>query len=148
MIGSLVFGKRGRVGKELEADVTLNQGLELPGVAGEHLWVVGSVMVPQTRELLWQQKRHLAGSRSLLSSVCATGLFYLVRLVAEVTAERFGPDMCALVFVQQGGASEHLVTGGASVKLFGVELLDVLTMLLQSGKTETAFLTVVRLRHI
>lgn len=80
--------------------------------------------------------------------MCATGRFYLVRLVAEVTAERFGPYMCALVFVQQGGASEHLVTGGASVKLFWVELLDVLTMLLQSGKTETAFLTVVRLRHI
>lgn len=91
---------------------------------------------------------NLAGSRSLPSFVRATGLFYLVRLVAEVTAEWFGPYMCALVFIQQGSASEHLVTGGASVKLFGMELLDMLTMLLQSGKTETAFLTVVRLRHI
>lgn len=71
-----MFGQCGRVREELEADVTLDQGLELPGVAGEHLWVVGSVMVPQTRELLWQQKQHLAGSRSLSSScvqqVCFT----------------------------------------------------------------------------
>lgn len=72
-------------------------------------------------------------------------MWYLVRLVAELTAKRFGPYVCALVFVQQGGASEHLVTGGAPVKLFGMELLDVLTVLLQCGKTETAFLTVVRL---
>lgn len=48
VLGSLVLGQRGCVGEELEADVTLDQGLELPGVAGEHLRVVGSVVVPQT----------------------------------------------------------------------------------------------------
>lgn len=144
VLGSLVLGQRGCVGEELEADVTLDQGLELPGVAGEHLRVVGSVVVPQTRELLRQQEQHLAGCRSLPSPLCVC-VWYLVRLVAELTAKRFGPYMCALVFVQQGGAREHLVTGGAPVKLFGMELLDVLTVLLQRGKTETAFLTVVRL---
>lgn len=48
VLSSLVFGQSGCVGEELEADVTLDQSLELPGVACEHLWVVGSVMVPQT----------------------------------------------------------------------------------------------------
>lgn len=61
VLGSLVLGQRGCVGEELEADVTLDQGLELPGVAGEHLRVVGSVVVPQTRQLLRQRERHLAG---------------------------------------------------------------------------------------
>lgn len=55
VLSSLVLGHRGRVGEELEADVTLDQGLELPGVAGEHLRVVGSVVVPQARQLLRQQ---------------------------------------------------------------------------------------------
>lgn len=48
VLSSLVFGQSGCVGEELEADVTLDQSLELPGVACKHLWVVGSVMVPQT----------------------------------------------------------------------------------------------------
>lgn len=48
VLSSLVFGQSGCVREELEADVTLDQSLELPGVACEHLWVVGSVMVPQT----------------------------------------------------------------------------------------------------
>lgn len=48
VLSSLVFGQSGCVGEELEADVALDQSLELPGVACEHLWVVGSVMVPQT----------------------------------------------------------------------------------------------------
>lgn len=76
------------------------------------------------------------------------GVFYLVRLVAQVTAEWFASYVCALVFVQQGRAGEDLITGGTFVKLFGMEFLHVLTMLLQSGKTETAFLTVMRLRQV
>lgn len=80
--------------------------------------------------------------------VCTMAVFYLVRLVTQVTAERFASYVCALVFVQQSGAGENLIAGGAFVKLFGMELLHVLTMLLQSGKTETAFLTVVRLRQV
>lgn len=56
--------------------------------------------------------------------------------------------MCAFVLVQQSRAGEDLITGGTFVKLFGMELLHVLTMLFQSGKTQTAFLTVVRLRQV
>lgn len=76
------------------------------------------------------------------------GVCYLVRLVAQVTAEWFASYVCTLVFVQQDRAGEHLITGGTFVKLFGMELLHVLTMLLQNGKTEAAFLTVVRLRQV
>ena len=43
-----MFGHTGGAGKELEADVTLDQGLELPGVVSKHIWVVGPVVVPQT----------------------------------------------------------------------------------------------------
>lgn len=74
--------------------------------------------------------------------------FYLVRLVAKVTAEWFASYVRALVFVQQSRAGEYLLADGTFVKLFGMELLHVLTMLLQSGETETAFLTVVRLRQV
>lgn len=56
--------------------------------------------------------------------------------------------MRGLVFLQQGGAAEHLVTGGALVVLLRVNLLDVLLMLLQRGEAEATALTVVRLRHI
>lgn len=47
VLSGLVFGHSGGAGKELEADVTLDQGLELPGVVGKHLRVVGPVVVPQ-----------------------------------------------------------------------------------------------------
>lgn len=77
-----------------------------------------------------------------------TASAYLVRLVAEVTAEGLGSSVCGLVFVQQGGAGEHLVAGWTLVELFRVELLDVLAMLLQCGEAETTLLTVVRLRQI
>lgn len=73
---------------------------------------------------------------------------YLIRLVAEVTAEGFGSGVRALVFVQQGGAGEHLVAGGTLVELFWVKLLDVLAMLLQRGEAEATLLTVMRLRQI
>lgn len=53
--------------------------------------------------------------------------------------------MCALVFVQQGGAGEHLVADGTLVELLWVELLDVLAMLLQRGEAEATLLTVMRL---
>lgn len=43
-----MFGHTGGAGKELEADITLDQVLELPGVASKHIGVVGPVMVPQT----------------------------------------------------------------------------------------------------
>ena len=56
---------------------------------------------------------------------------YLVRLVAQLTAERLGSSVGGLVFVQQGGAVEHLVTGGTLVELLWVQLLDVLPMLPQ-----------------
>lgn len=72
-------------------------------------------------------------------------MFYLIGLVAEVTAEGLDSSMCALVFFQQGGAGEHLVANRTLVELFRVELLDVLAMLLQRGEAETALLTVVRL---
>lgn len=52
-----MFGHTGRVGKEFEADITLDQGLELPGVVSKHIRVIGPVMVPQTGELLWQQRK-------------------------------------------------------------------------------------------
>lgn len=73
---------------------------------------------------------------------------HLVGLVAELTAERFVAPVGGLVFFQQGGAAEHLVTGGALVELLRVDLLDVLLMLLQRGEAQTTALTVVRLRHI
>lgn len=47
VLSCLVFGHTGGAGKELEADVTLDQGLELPGVASKHVRVVGPVMIPQ-----------------------------------------------------------------------------------------------------
>lgn len=72
----------------------------------------------------------------------------MVRLVAEVTAEGFGSNVCGLVFVQQGGAGEHLIACGALVELFRMKVLDVLTMLLQSGEAEATLLTVMRLRQI
>ena len=75
-------------------------------------------------------------------------LSYLVRLVAEVTSEGLGSSVCALVFVQQGGAGKHLVTGGTLVELLWVVVLDVLPMLLQRGEAETTLLTVMRLRQI
>lgn len=56
--------------------------------------------------------------------------------------------MRGLVFLQQGGTAEHLVTGGALVEVFGVNLMDVLLMLLQRGEAEAATLAVVRLGHI
>lgn len=48
VLSSLVSGHSGGAGKELEAYITLDQGLELPGVAGEHIRVVDSIMVPQS----------------------------------------------------------------------------------------------------
>lgn len=60
MLSGLVFGHAGGAGKELKADVTLDQGLELPSVVGEHIRVVGPVVVPQTRQLLWQQRKAYA----------------------------------------------------------------------------------------
>lgn len=48
MLSSLVFGHTGSTGKELEADITLDQSLKLPGVVSKHIGVVGSVVVPQT----------------------------------------------------------------------------------------------------
>lgn len=56
--------------------------------------------------------------------------------------------MRGLVFIQQGGAGEHLIACGTLVELFGMKVLDVLTMLLQCGETEATLLTVVRLRQI
>lgn len=50
-----------------------------------------------------------------------------------------------LVFVEEGGAGEHLVAHSTLVELFRVELLDVLPMLLQRGEAEAALLTVVGL---
>lgn len=73
---------------------------------------------------------------------------YLVRLVAQVAAEGLGPAVCAFVFVQQGGAGEHLATGGTLVELLRVDLLDVLAMLLQRGEAQATLLTVARLRQI
>ena len=51
----LMFGHTGSTGEELETNLTLDQGLELPGVVSEHVRVVGPVMVPQAWQLLWQQ---------------------------------------------------------------------------------------------
>lgn len=46
VLGSLVFGQTGSAGEEFEANVTLDQGLELPGMARKYIGVVGPVMVP------------------------------------------------------------------------------------------------------
>lgn len=43
-----MFCQTGSGGKELKADVTLDQVLQLPGVASKDIRVVGPVMVPQT----------------------------------------------------------------------------------------------------
>lgn len=43
-----MFGHTGSAGKELEADVALDQRLELPGVASEHIGMIRPVMVPKT----------------------------------------------------------------------------------------------------
>ena len=54
--------------------------------------------------------------------------------------------MCALVLLQQGGASEHLVADGTpqgGLEVFGVAFLDMLPVVLQRGKTKAALLTVV-----
>lgn len=42
-----MFGHAGGAGEELETNVTLDQGLELPGVASKHVGVVSPVVVPQ-----------------------------------------------------------------------------------------------------
>lgn len=70
---------------------------------------------------------------------------YLVRLVAEVTAEGLGSGVCAFVFVQKGSTGEDFVADGTLVELLWVELLDVLLMLVQGGEAEAALLTVMRL---
>lgn len=43
-----MFGQTDRTREELEADITLDQVLELPGVVGKHIRVVSPVMVPQS----------------------------------------------------------------------------------------------------
>lgn len=48
VLSSLVFGHTGSAGKKLETDIALDQRLELPGVASEHIGMICSVMVPQT----------------------------------------------------------------------------------------------------
>ncbi len=48
MLSRLMFGHTGSTGKELEAHITLDQGLELLSVVSKHIRVVGPVMVPQT----------------------------------------------------------------------------------------------------
>lgn len=80
--------------------------------------------------------------------LCQTSPSYLVRLVTEVAAERLGSRVRGLVFVQQGGASAHLVAGEALVKFLWVELLDVLPMLLQRREAQAALLTVMGLRQV
>lgn len=52
VLGGLVFRQAASIRKELEAELTLDQGLELPGVAGKHVRMGGSVVVPQARQLL------------------------------------------------------------------------------------------------
>lgn len=52
-------GQAGCTGEELEADVTLDQRLELSGVAGKHVGVVGSVVVPKTGQLLQHKNKQL-----------------------------------------------------------------------------------------
>lgn len=47
VLSSLVFGHTGSAGEELETNITLDQGLELPGVVSKHIRVVGPVMIPQ-----------------------------------------------------------------------------------------------------
>lgn len=42
-----MFGHTGSAGKELETNIALDQGLELPGVVSKHIGMVGPVMVPQ-----------------------------------------------------------------------------------------------------
>lgn len=48
VLSSLMFCQTDSGGKELKADVTLDQVLQLPGVASKDIRVVGPVMVPQT----------------------------------------------------------------------------------------------------
>lgn len=48
VLSGLVFGHTGSTGKELEANITLDQSLELLGVVSKHIRVVCPVVVPQT----------------------------------------------------------------------------------------------------
>lgn len=48
VLSSLVFGHTGSAGEELETDIALDQRLELPGVASEHIGMICPVMVPKT----------------------------------------------------------------------------------------------------
>lgn len=107
VLGCLVFGHASCTGEELEADVTLNQSLQLPGVVSEHVGVVGPVVVPQTGQLLWKHNGEtFNGIYTVLytfhfmslvthkvSQVVSETLLththpYLIRLVAQVAAER------------------------------------------------------------
>lgn len=75
MLSSPVSGQAGCAGEELEADVTLDQRLELPGVAGKHIGVVGAVVVPETRQLLQQHKNRAVHSQLNTCSVHAQVVF-------------------------------------------------------------------------
>lgn len=67
----------------------------------------------------------------LLLLSCSWDLWlYQVRLAAEVTGEGSVPGVCGSVLLQQSSAGEQLGANEALVAILGVELLNVLTMLL------------------
>ena len=55
---------------------------------------------------------------------------YLVGFLAEVAAVGLHPGVHGLVFLQHGGAVEHLVADGALVEITRVAVLEVLPVLL------------------
>lgn len=72
-------------------------------------------------------------------------LSHLVGLLAKLAAVWCSPSVHSYVFLQQDGVGEHLVALRTLVELLGVALLDVLPVVLQRGKGQTTFLTVMGL---
>lgn len=155
LVLTLVFGRpvlRQAAGarEELEADVALEQRLQLLGLTGEHVGVVGSVVVPEARHLLWETRwttvSHLRPATT--STDTSPARLNLVGLVAQVAAERFPSCVRWRVLVQQGGAGEHLVADGTRVEILLVDVLHVLTMLLLRREAQAAALAVMGLGHV
>lgn len=89
----------------------------------KYIWVVGSIVVPQARQLL-------------------------VSLVTDPTAEGLPSDMGHHVSLQHGRGTKDLPTRGAGVVLLGMHLVDMLPVILQSGETHPALLAVIRIFYV
>lgn len=92
-------------------------------LGSKYIRVVGSIVVPETRQLL-------------------------IGLVADPTAEGLPSNMGHHVPLQHGRGAEDLPTRGTGVVFFGVHLMDMLPVILKCGKTHLAFLAVIRIFYV